>query len=285
MSVESHFTQEVVIRPRRSWLRFDFGELVQYRDLLLILVRRDFVSKYKQTVLGPAWFVIQPVLTTLVFTVVFGNVAKVPTDGVPPLLFYLCGLLGWNYFAQTLNATGNTFTNNSHIFGKVYFPRLVVPLSLVISNLFAFGIQLVVFLLFYAHYRWIVGTPLAFDSTIALLPLVVIHSAVLALGAGLWISALTAKYKDFSHLLGFLTQLWMFATPVIYPLSQIPGKWRWLAVANPMAPVVELYKRMFIGAGTVEPAHYALSWAVTLIIALTGMLYFQRVERTVVDTV
>lgn len=276
---------ETVIRPRRSWLRLNFSELVQYRDLLLILVRRDFVAKYKQTVLGPAWFVIQPLLTTLVFTVVFGKVAKVPTDGVPPMLFYLCGLLGWNYFAQTLNATGNTFTHNAHIFGKVYFPRLVVPLSLVISNLFAFGIQLVVFLGFYAHYRWNLGTPLAIDSTIGLLPVVILHSAVLALGAGLWISALTAKYKDFSHLLGFLTQLWMFATPVIYPLSQIPEKWRWLAVANPMTTVVETYKRMFLGTGTVEPAHYALSLAVTLFIAITGLLYFQRVERTVVDTV
>ncbi|HUG12818.1 MAG TPA: ABC transporter permease [Opitutaceae bacterium] len=276
---------ETVIRPRRSWLRLDVGELVQYRDLLLLLVRRDFVSKYKQTILGPAWFVIQPVLTTLVFTVVFGSVAKIPTDGVPPTLFYLCGLLGWNYFAQTLNATGNTFTNNSQIFGKVYFPRLVVPLALVISNLLALGIQLGVFLIFYAHFRWNVGTPLSLDSTILLFPVVVIHSGVLALGAGLWISALTAKYKDFSHLLGFLTQLWMFATPVIYPLSQIPDKWRWLAIANPMAPVVEIYKRMFLGTGTVEPWHYGISWAITVIVTVTGLLFFQRVERTVVDTV
>lgn len=276
---------QVVIRPRSSWLRMNFGELIQYRDLLLILVRRDFVSKYKQTVLGPAWFVIQPLLTTLVFTIVFGKVAKVPTDGIPPMLFYLCGLLGWNYFAQTLNATGNTFTNNSHIFGKVYFPRLVVPLSLVISNLFAFGIQLVVFLGFYAYFRLSVGTPLMFDRTVALFPVLVAHSAVLALGAGLWISALTAKYKDFSHLLGFLTQLWMYATPVIYPLSQIPERWQWLAIVNPMAPVVELYKRIFLGTGTIEPSQYAISWAITLFIAITGLLYFQRVERTVVDTV
>jgi lipopolysaccharide transport system permease protein len=276
---------ETVIRPRRSWLRFDVREIIQYRDLLLLLVRRDFVAKYKQTILGPAWFVVQPLLTTLVFTVVFGSVAKVPTDGMPPTLFYLCGLLGWNYFAQTLNATGNTFTNHSHIFGKVYFPRLVVPLAVVVSNLFALGIQLAVFLGFYFYYRWVESVPLSFDLTLTLLPVAIVHSAILALGAGPWISALSAKYKDFSHLLGFLTQLWMYATPIIYPLSEIPEKWRWLAIANPMAPVVELYKRIFLGAGTVEPLHYAISCAITIAVTASGLLYFQRVERTVVDTV
>src|SRR6516165_5296704 len=227
---------EIVIRPTRGWFHLNLADLWRYRDLLLLLVHRDFVARYKQTILGPAWYVLQPLLTTVVFSIIFGGIAKIPTDGLPPILFYLTGLLGWNYFAQTFQSTSGTLVVNAGLFGKVYFPRLIVPLSAVISNLVALAIQFATFLAAWIYFKLFTdaGELFGFSVGIVWLPLVLFQVAALSLGVGLWLSALTAKYRDFTFLSGFIIQLWMYATPVIYPLSQIPEKWRWIAVLNPM---------------------------------------------------
>jgi homopolymeric O-antigen transport system permease protein len=283
--IPSHY--ELLIRPTRGWLHVDLPEVWRYRDLLFMLVRRDFIAKYKQTILGPAWFIVQPLLMTMVFTVIFGNVVGIPTDGLPPVLFYLAGLVAWNYFAQTFQHTGSTLVANAGLFGKVYFPRLVVPLSAVISNLVAFALQLATFLAFWLWFK--LATPAGETIHITgavgwLIPLLA-QVAALSLGIGLWLSALTAKYRDFTFLTGFIIQVWMYATPVIYPLSQIPGQWRWLAVVNPMTMPVEATRLMFLGQGVVNPAYVALSVAMTLVLLVSGVIVFNKVEKTFVDTV
>jgi len=254
---------------------------------LFLLVHRDFVARYKQTILGPAWFVLQPLLVTVVFSVIFSGVAKIPTDGLPPMLFYLTGLLGWNYFAQTFQSTSGTLVNNAGLFGKVYFPRLVVPLSAVISNFFAFALQLATLLVMWLYFKLFTGAGglFGFSPGIIYFPLILIQIAALSLGVGLWLSALTAKYRDFTFLSGFIIQLWLYATPVIYPLSQIPEKWRWIAVLNPMTMPVEAIKVMFLGTGTIIASHLALSVAVTIFLLISGVLIFNKVEKTFIDTV
>ncbi|MFM8719019.1 MAG: ABC transporter permease, partial [Chthoniobacterales bacterium] len=246
-----------------------------------------FVSKYKQTVLGPLWFVIQPLLMTVVFTVIFGKVAQIPTDGLPPMLFYLCGLLGWGYFAQTFQATAGTLTGNAGMFGKVYFPRLVVPISTIISGFIAFAIQLATFLCFWVYFKLFTeaGSTLHMGWDLLWFPLVMIQVSLLSLGVGLWLTSLTAKYRDFTFIIGFIVQIWMYATPVIYPLSRIPEDWRWLAVINPMAMPVEAIKRIFLGQGVVEPAYVAVSVVMTIVLLLSGIVVFNKVEKTFVDTV
>ena len=278
---------EIVIQPNRSWFYIDWRGLSYYRDLLFFLVRRDFISKYKQTILGPLWFIIQPLLMTLVFTVIFGKVARIPTDGLPPMLFYLCGLLAWRYFASCLNTTSTTFVANAGLFGKVYFPRLIVPFSVIISNLLAFAIQLVTFLGFYIYFKYFTqaGMNIQLNLFILVLPLLLLQTAAISLGVGLWLSALTAKYRDLQFLMGFLTQLWMYATPIIYPMSMIPEKWRVFAALNPMAPIVEMFKYAFLGAGTIKPSYLLISAAITIFVLFSGILIFNRTERTFIDTV
>ena len=285
--IQAPSNYEIVIRPTRGWLRLNLAETWQYRDLLFLLVHRDFVAKYKQTILGPAWFVLQPLLTTVVFSIIFGGIAKIPTDGLPPMLFYLAGLLGWNYFAQTFQSSSSTLVANAGLFGKVYFPRLVVPLSAVISNLFAFALQLAMLLAFWIYFKLFTsaGGLFGFSAGIVWLPLVLLQIAALSLGVGLWLSALTAKYRDFTFLSGFIIQLWMYATPVIYPLSQIPEKWRWIAVLNPMTMPVEAIKIMFLGQGTVVGAYALLSLSISVLLLLSGILVFNKIEKTFVDTV
>lgn len=278
---------EVIIKPNSRWCQFNFQELWQYRDLLLLLVYRDFSAKYKQTILGPLWFIIQPLLTTLVFTVIFGKVAKVPTDGVPPLLFYLCGLMAWNYFAQTFTNSSTSLTANAGIFGKVYFPRIIPSLAIAINNVMMFVIQLLTFMLIYAGMKIFGETSEAFSIhwTVVFMPLIIILAGVFSLGCGLWMTSLTVRYRDFQHLSTFIVQLWMFATPIVYPLSSIPEKWRWWVVLNPMTPVVESFKLMFLGEGTVEVGHLMLAMFVSAAVFISGILYFQKVERTFVDSV
>lgn len=285
--MQSKNSYEVIIKPNRSWFYIDWQGLLHYRDLLYFLVRREFIAKYKQTILGPAWFVIQPLLMTLVFTVIFGKVAKIPTDGMPHILFYLCGLLAWRYFARCLTTTSTTFVTNAHLFGKVYFPRLVVPLSVIISNLFAFAIQLVTFLGFYLYFKFFTqaGAIIQTNLFILLLPLFLLQTAALSLGICLWFSALTAKYRDLQFLIGFLTQLWMYATPVIYPMSVIPEKWRFIIAINPMAPIVESFRYGFLGAGTIDFNYIITSIAITVFLLFSGILIFNRTERTFIDTV
>ena len=277
---------EIVLRPETSWLNLELRGMWHYRDLLLLLVWRDFSSKYKQTILGPLWFILQPLLMTLVFTVIFGRVAGLSTDGLPPLLFYLCGQLGWNYFAANFNSNSATLVNNAALFSKVYFPRLIVPLSALISNIFAFGIQFVTFVFFYLYFK---GTmePAAFSINwhVAFLPLLLLLTALLSLGIGLLMSAITAKYRDLMHISALIIQIWMYATPVIIPLSQFPKKWQWVIALNPMTAIVESYRFMLLGNGTVHPDHLIYSVAVTFLLLAAGLLAFGRVEKTFVDTV
>ncbi len=276
---------EIVIEPSRGWLRIEWRELWEYRDLLLLLVQRDVVSRYKQTLLGPLWFVLQPLLTTAVF-VVFGRISGISTDGIPGPLFYLCGLLGWNYFAQNITTGGACFVTNSHLFGKVWFPRLIVPIAAVISNLVSLALQFVPFLGCLIYFK-ISGAAAGIHATPALLllPLVIAHTAALSLGVALCMSAATGKYRDLIHLQQYLIQIWMFATPVVYPLSAVPAKWKWVALANPLSVPVESFRICLLGRGTVGSTELAVSALWTILLLLCGMALFQRVARTVVDSV
>ena len=277
----------IVIEPNRSWFRLPWRELLHYRDLWLLLVRRDFVAKYKQTILGPLWFIIQPLLMTVMFTIVFGHIAQIPTDGLPRVLFYLCGMLAWTYFAECIRGTSTVFVTNANLFRKVYFPRLVVPLAIVTSNLIAFAIQLVTFVAFWLYFKFFTATGQHFGLTsfIVVLPLLLFQTACIGLGVGLWMSSMTAKYRDFVHLTAFLTQLWMYATPIVYPLSEVPEKWRWVSALNPMTGIVETYRYALLGAGTVNPKYLALSAGMTVVLLISGVLLFSRTERTFIDTV
>ena len=277
---------EIILRPETSWINLELRGIWRYRDLLLLMVWRDFSAKYKQTVLGPLWFILQPLLMTLVFTVIFGQVAGLSTDGLPPLLFYLCGQLGWNYFAANFNSNSATLVNNAGLFSKVYFPRLIVPLSALVSNIFAFGIQLATFISFYFYFK--MSMPAAsFGLTwhAVYLPLIILQIALLSLGVGLLMSSLTAKYRDLTHISGLLIQVWMYATPVILPLSKFPKKWQWIIALNPMTTIVESCRLMLLGTGTVHPDHLIYSVTLTFVLLAAGLLAFGRVEKTFVDTV
>lgn len=278
---------DVVIRPDRGWLQLNLRDVWHYRDLLLLLVHRDFVAKYKQTILGPLWFVVQPLLLTGIFIVIFSGVAAIPTDGMPPTLFYMAGLLPWSYFAQTFQHASGTLIVNAGLFGKVYFPRLVVPLSAAISNLIALALQLAMFGVFWLYFKLLTpaGAAIHVSPAIVLFPLIVIQVAVLSLGVGLWLSAATAKYRDLTFVAGFIVQVWMYATPVIYPLSQIPDSWRWIAVLNPMTMPVEATRRLLLGEGLVVPADIAMSAVMSILLLTSGLLVFNRIEMTFVDTV
>jgi lipopolysaccharide transport system permease protein len=279
-------TFEIVLRPDTGWGGLQLAGLWQYRDLLSLLVRRDFVAKYSQTVLGPLWFIVQPVVMTLVFTVIFGRLAGLSTDGLPPVLFYLCGQLGWNYFAQTFSSNSATFVTNAGLFSKVYFPRLIVPVAALVSNLIAFAIQFATFACFFLYFKYRLDAGgFTSDWRVVLLPLLVVQTALLSLGASLLMSALTAKYRDLTHLSALLLQIWMYATPVIYPLSKFPEKWRWIAALNPMTPIVEAYRLLLLGVGTVEAGYLALSVVTTAAVLLAGLLLFGRMEKTFVDVV
>ena len=276
---------DLVIRPKIGWLDLHLADLWRYRDLTAMFVWRDFVAQYKQTILGPLWHILQPLFTTLIFTVIFGKMAKLPTDGVPPLLFYLAGVTCWSYFADCVSRTSVTFISNAAIFGKVYFPRLSVPLSLVISSMIKFAIQLALFLAFLIFY-WMQGAPVQPTAAIALTPLLLLLMAGLSLGAGIIVSALTTRYRDLQQLVVFGVQLMMFATPVVYPLSMIGGgSFRWLILANPMTPIVETFRYAFLGSGTFDGIYLCYSAGFTLAVLFIGVVLFNHVERTFMDTV
>lgn len=275
---------DLVIAPTTSWFQLHLHDLWRYRDLIALFVRRDFIAVYKQTILGPLWHLIQPLLTTLMFTLVFGRIAGLPTDGIPQFLFYLAGTTVWTYFANCLTRTSSTFTANAGIFGKVYFPRLAVPVSVVISQLIAFAIQFLFFLFFYALFCS-QGAPIRPQLTLLLLPLLLLMMAGLGLGFGILISSMTTKYRDLQVLVTFGVQLWMYATPVIYPLSTMSTKYRWLLVANPMTAVVETFRHGFFGTGIFSWTHFAYSLLFTLLLLTFGIAIFNRVERTFMDTV
>jgi lipopolysaccharide transport system permease protein len=272
------------IKPQTKWYDIDFKAIWQYRDLLMLFVRRDFVAVYKQTVLGPIWFFVQPILTTITFTFIFGNFAKISTDGIPPIIFYLSGLTFWNYFASCLTATSNTFVSNAGMFGKVYFPRLITPLSVVISNLIKFGIQFVLFLAVFFFY-WYKGA-INPNWTVALLPIFVIMMAGLGLGFGILISSLTTKYRDFTFLVGFGVQLLMYASPIIYPFSILSEKMRFiLNMVNPMSSIIEAIKYGFLGEGVFSLTNLAISFTYMLVLLFVGIVTFHKVEKSFMDTV
>jgi lipopolysaccharide transport system permease protein len=273
-----------VIRPKDKLLHVDFAEIWQYRDLYTMFVRRDIVTQYKQTILGPAWYFIQPALTTLMYMVVFGGIAKIPTDGLPQPMFYLAGIVCWQYFADCLNKTSSTFTANASIFGKVYFPRLIVPLSTISSNLVRMGIQFLLFIAVYLYYV-IIGVDVVPNAYILLIPMLILMLAGLALGFGILISSLTTKYRDLTFLFSFIVQLWMYATPVIYPLSTISPEKQWIMVLNPVTSIVEAFKYGTMGVGTFSWIHLAYSFGFMLVLLALGVVVFNKVQRSFMDTV
>ncbi|MFZ4462209.1 MAG: ABC transporter permease [Bacteroidales bacterium] len=274
----------MVLKPKKSLFEINLIELWQYRDLILMFVKRDFVAKFKQTILGPLWFIIQPLLTTLMFVVVFGNIAGIPTDGIPKVLFYMTGIVGWNYFSTCLNDTSQTFIKNASIFGKVYFPRLAMPLSIVISNLVSFVIQFI-FLLAFLVYFILKGSDVMPGIEVLIIPFLVLLIAGLGLGFGIIISSLTTKYRDLVHLVTFGVTLWMYATPIIYPMSGIPEKYKAYVMANPMTPIVETFKTALLGVGEVNYMSLLYSFVFTIVLLAVGILIFNKVERTFMDTV
>lgn len=274
----------MVIRPQRAWWDLRLGELWRYRDLVRLLVWRDFVAQYKQTVLGPLWYIINPLLSSVIFTVIFGNVAKLSTDGLPPFLFYTAGNTLWLYFSMCLTSTANTFTANAAIFGKVYFPRLAIPISTVISNLISFVLRFAVFLGFLLYF-YLSGFSARLTWWALSLPLLLLLMAGLGLGFGIIVSSLTTKYRDLQHLVVFGAQLLMYATPVIYPLSTVPENWKWLLLINPLTPVVEVFRLGFLGVSAVNPFSLLYSAAFMAVVLLVGVLIFNRVENTFMDTV
>jgi lipopolysaccharide transport system permease protein len=254
--------------------------------LLWQLARRDIVSRYKQTILGPLWNVIQPVLTTIVFMVIFSRVARIPTNGVPSSLFYMCGLLPWNFFSMTFQSTATTFLVNANMFGKVYFPRLIVPLSSTLSNLVALGIQLATFLLIFLVEKFGPrGASFHMTASVLLLPLIFVQVALLSLGIGFWIAALAAKFRDFVILSAFLLQLWMYATPVVFPLTRVPARWLWVFELNPMTFPLEATRQVMLGVGNPTLLLFVYSIVITLLISIGGILLFQRVGRNFVDVI
>lgn len=278
-----------VIVPKTGWFDLKLKEVLAYRDLIFLFVKRNFISKYKQTVLGPAWAIIQPLLTTVVFTLVFGNIAGLAPGGIPSFIFYLSGTILWTYFSSCLATTANTFVSNSRTMGKVYFPRLVMPISTVFSELISFAIQysfMLIFLVYYAvtkqgvHPNW----------WIAMTPLIILQLAMLSLGFGIIISALTTKYRDLAMLVGFGVQLWMYATPIAYDMFSMGvftpgGRLHNLYMCNPVTPVVNLFRYGYLGIGEMEWSYYLMGWVTTLVILFIGVVLFSRVEKTFMDTV
>ncbi|MEO7192520.1 MAG: ABC transporter permease [Vicinamibacterales bacterium] len=273
-----------VITAERSWFDWRLKQLWRYRDLIALFVWRDFVSVYKQTILGPAWHIIRPLFTTVIFTVVFGQIAGLSTDGAPKFLFYMVGNVAWTYFASSLDNTAKTFVANAPLFGKVYFHRLVIPVSLVISNLVAFGIQFGILLTVMGIYHFS-GQQIHLTMWLLWLPVLLAMLAGYSLGAGIIICAMTARYRDLSYLVTFGIQSLMYVTPVIYPSSTIPEKFQWLIRLNPLTPIFEGFRLALLGVGSVTAAQLGLSFAAMLVLLVAGLLLFTRVERTFMDTV
>jgi lipopolysaccharide transport system permease protein len=275
---------DLVIEPQSSLLQLNLKDVWRYRDLLWLLVKRDFVSFYKQTILGPLWFFIQPLFTTIIFTFIFGNLAGLSTDGLPQPLFYMAGITAWNYFADCLTKTSTVFRDNANIFGKVYFPRLIMPLSIVVSNLVRFGVQMLLFFMMIGYYAY-TGANFHLTTAVLLFPILVLLMALLGLGLGLIITALTTKYRDLAFLITFGVQLMMYATTVIYPLSAAPAAYKWVIELNPMTGIIEAFRYGFLGEGSLTFQTLGYSIAFTLIALVLGVIIFNKTEKTFVDTV
>jgi len=273
-----------VIKPKNKLFEVDFKEIWQYRDLFSMFVKRDIITQYKQTILGPAWFFIQPILTTIMYSIVFAGIAGISTDGLPQFMFYLAGIVCWQYFADCLNKTSSTFTANQGIFGKVYFPRLIVPLSTVASGLVRMGIQFLLFVAVYIYYL-ITGVHIAPNIYILLLPVIIIMLAGLSLGFGIIISSMTTKYRDLTIFFSFIVQLWMYATPIIYPLSSMSPKRQWIMGLNPVTSLVETFKYGTMGVGTFSWMMLGYSFIFMIVLLGIGIVVFNKVQRSFMDTV
>ncbi|MBS1646317.1 MAG: ABC transporter permease [Bacteroidetes bacterium] len=277
---------DLVIKPKNKWYDVDLAAIWHYRDLLMLLVRRDFVAVYKQTILGPLWFFIQPIFTSLTFTLIFGGIAKISTDSMPPILFYMAGVTLWRYFSDCLNNTSNTFIANAGVFGKVYFPRLIMPLSVLVSNLIKLGIQLLIFLIIWLYYL-VTGTQVQPQWYLLLvLPLLILMMAGLGLGFGILISSLTTKYRDLSFLIGFGVQLLMYGSSVIIPVSSITNAHLKMAMLlNPLTSIIEAFKYIFLGSGFFSAYWLIYDFAFMMIVLAVAVLMFNKVEKTFMDTV
>ena len=278
-----------IIKPRNGWFNLNLRELANYKDLIFLFVKRNFVSLYKQTILGPAWAVIQPLLTTVVFSLVFGRIAGLSADGVPSFIFYLTANVIWAYFSSCLTTTSDTFIANSGILGKVYFPRLVMPISTVLSKLIDFAIQFV-FMVGFVIYFWLSDSGVHPNWFILMTPVLLLQLAMLSLGVGVIISAATTKYRDLRMLVSFGVQLWMYGTPVAYDMFSIAGfapggKYYGLIMLNPVTPIVNMFRYAYLGIGQIDWLYYGTSWIVTLVVLFLGIVLFSRVEKTFMDTV
>ena len=273
----------ITIRPVGGIFNLNWKELWEYRELILLLAHRDFVALYKQTVLGSLWYVLQPLLQSLMFVLVFTKVAQIPTGGIPPILFYLSGSVCWRYFSECVSKTALTFTSNQNLFDKVYFPRLAVPISQLITNLVGFGMGFVLFIGFYLYF-YFQGAPIHPDWRIIVLPVLIVQMAALGLGVGCLISAMTSRFRDLQVLLGFFMQLWMYASCVVYPLKVVPEKYRWIYDFNPVVFVIESFRFALMGEGTVTFLQIAISAVISLVVLVFGLAVFNRASQTSVDT-
>lgn len=273
------------ISAKRGWFDLNLKEVWRYRDLITLFTRRSFVLTYKQTVLGPAWIFLNPLISSIIYAFVFGGIAGMSTDGVPQILFYLCSNAIWIFFSTSVTKNAQTFTANANVFGKVYFPRLAVPISNVLASIIQLGVQMLLVLAFLAYYV-IIGQVHPHWEAWLLIPLVLFHLGLLGLGCGIIISSLTTKYRDLAILVTFGVQLWMYATPIVYPLSQLGNGWmKTVLLINPVTAPVEVFRYAVLGQGTIMPQYLALSWAVTILVAVFGVMIFNRVEKTFMDTV
>ncbi|ULQ60041.1 ABC transporter permease [Brucepastera parasyntrophica] len=271
-----------IIKPEHKLIDLRIRELIRYRDLVFLFFKRDFTTQYKQTILGPLWYVIQPLISTIMYTFVFGNLANISTEGVPHILFYFGGTMLWTFFEKCFKDSSDTFTSNADIFGKVYFPRLTVPISRVLINAVGLGIQFVLFIIFYVYY-FVLKYPISPSWSALLFPCVVIWLAALGTGMGLIISAITTKYRDIKQLITFGISLWMYATPIVYPLSQIPEQFSWVFYINPVSAPIEYFRIIFYGTGYVPPAMFISSIVMTVVFLFFGLIFFNRGERTFID--
>ena len=277
---------KTIIQANTPWWHIPFGELVEYRDLLRMLILRDLSTIYKQTILGPLWFFIQPFVMTVVFTIIFGKVARIATGGIPHFVFYMSGTVVWNYFQGVLNTSANCLLSNAGLYSKVYFPRLIIPLSGVFTNLVLLCLNAIMFVGFYLYFLSRPGTPMHPGWALLLVPVLVAHTAMAGLGFGLWVSGLTTKYRDLKFALPMILQMWMYATPIVYPSSGVANPlFKTILFLNPMTAIVEFTRYAFTGLNPIQPEALFLSWGVTILVLLSGLVFFNKVQRTFVDTI
>lgn len=275
---------DIIISADKNLISFDLREIFKYKDLIKLMIRRDFVSVYKQTIFGPLWFVFQPLMSTLVYMFVFGNIAQLGTDGIPQPLFYFSGTMLWTFFSTTLQKSSDTFVNNAGLFGKVYFPRFTMPITYMVNALFTFGIQFGVMLIFYCYY-FITGYSFELTLWILATPLYIIQLAMLGIGFGIMTSALTTKYRDLRNLVGFGLSILMYATPVVYPVSNVPEKWKLLFQLNPVTPIIEMFRYSFLGNGNHNIIMWCYSLLVSIVVFWIGLVTFTHNEKTFIDVI